>query len=56
VVATIRFDAVPRAQTGLKQVEFALNRPVARHVEQLGRSTLVVGPGARAVWTFAGPA
>jgi hypothetical protein len=53
---TIRFDAVPRAQVGLKQVEFALNRSVPRHEEQLGRSTLVVGPGARAVWTFAGPA
>jgi hypothetical protein len=53
---TIRFDVVPRAQAGLKQVEFALNRPVPRHEEQLGRSTLVVGPGARAVWTFAGRA
>jgi len=50
---TLRFDAVPRAEAGLKQVELSLNRPVARrHVEQIGRSTLVVGPGARAVWTF----
>jgi Family of unknown function (DUF5829) len=49
---TMRFDAVPREQAGMKQVEFSLNRPVRRHVEQLGTSTLVVGPGARAVWTF----
>ena len=49
---TMRFDAVPMGQTGLKRVEFDLNRPVAKHVEQLGTSTLVVGPGKRAVWTF----
>ncbi|BAC74731.1 hypothetical protein AQJ43_19665 [Streptomyces avermitilis] len=50
---TIRFDAVPRDQVGLRQVELSLNRPVEyRHEERLGRSTLVVGPGARAVWTF----
>ncbi len=24
-----------------------------RHVEQIGHSNLVVGPGSRAVWTFA---
>jgi uncharacterized protein DUF5829 len=51
---TIRFDVVPREQAGMKQVEFSLNRAVGyRHVEQLGHSTLVVGPGARATWTFA---
>lgn len=49
---TIRLEVVPRDQAGLQQVEFSLNRPVSRHVEQLGNSTLVVGPGARAVWTF----
>jgi hypothetical protein len=49
---TIRLDAVPLSQVGLRQVEFSLNRPVPRHEEQLGQSTLVVGPGARAVWTF----
>ncbi|MFD4676426.1 DUF5829 family protein [Lentzea sp. NPDC058450] len=49
---TLRFDEVPAARTGLKRVEFELNRPVARHVERLGTSTLVVGPGKRAVWTF----
>jgi uncharacterized protein DUF5829 len=51
---TIRFDVTPRDQVGVKRFEFSLNHPVAyRHVEQLGHSTLVVGPGSRAVWTFA---
>jgi len=50
---TIRFDVTSREDAGLKQVEFSLNQPVGyRHEEHLGRSTLVVGPGARAVWTF----
>jgi hypothetical protein len=50
---TIRLDAVPLDQVGLRQVEFSLNYPPGyRHEEQLGQSTLVVGPGARAVWTF----
>jgi hypothetical protein len=49
---TIRFDVVAMGQTGLKRVEFELNHPVTRHVEQLGTSTLVVGPGRHAVWTF----
>lgn len=52
---TIRFDAVPREQAGLQRVEMSLNRPVKdRHVEQIGHSTLTVGPGSHAVWTFAG--
>jgi hypothetical protein len=51
---TIRFDAVPRADVGLKQVDFELNHPVSRHVEQLGQSTLTVGPGKHASWTFSG--
>ncbi|WP_329413036.1 DUF5829 family protein [Streptomyces sp. NBC_00704] len=50
---TIRLDAVPRAQAGLQRVEMSLNRPVkTRHVERIGHSTLTVGPGAHAVWTF----
>ncbi|MGW6929484.1 DUF5829 family protein [Lentzea sp. NPDC054927] len=49
---TMRFDSVAAGQTGLKRVEFSLNHAVGRHVERLGTSTLVVGPGARAVWTF----
>ncbi|MER8222421.1 DUF5829 family protein [Streptomyces sp. NPDC094143] len=52
---TLRFDAVPLDQVGLKRVEMSLNRPVPdRHVERLGHSDLVVGPGPRAVWTFGG--
>ncbi|MEV8091606.1 DUF5829 family protein [Streptomyces nigra] len=50
---TIRFDAVPRDEAGLRQVTFALNDAVAsRQVERIGRSVLTVGPGPRAVWTF----
>jgi hypothetical protein len=49
---TLYFDAVPLDQIGLRQVEFSLNRFAPRHVEQIGQSTLVVGPGKRAVWTF----
>lgn len=49
---TLRFDKVVMGQTGLKRVEFELNCAVPRHVEKLGGSTLVVGPGKRAVWTF----
>ena len=53
---TIRFDVVPPDKIGLRQVEMSLNRPVGyRHTERIGRSTLVVGPFARAVWTFDSP-
>ncbi|MEE1742456.1 DUF5829 family protein [Streptomyces sp. BE147] len=49
----LRLDPVPREQAGLRQIEMSLNRPVKdRHEERIGRSTLVVGPGSRAVWTF----
>ncbi|MEV5351443.1 DUF5829 family protein [Streptomyces sp. NPDC052693] len=52
---TLRFDAVPLDRVGLQRVEMSLNRPVPdRHVERLGHSELVVGPGPRAVWTFGG--
>ncbi|MEU0781838.1 DUF5829 family protein [Streptomyces sp. NPDC006173] len=51
---SIRFDAVPRDEAGLRRIELSLNRPVkGRHVERIGNSTLVVGPGDHAVWTFA---
>ena len=51
---TIRLDAVPREQAGLQRVDMSLNRPVKdRHVERIGHSTLTVGPGSHAVWTFA---
>lgn len=50
---TLYFDAVPLDQVGLRTIEFSLNRSVHhRDVERIGNSTLVVGPGARAVWTF----
>ncbi|MFF4498548.1 DUF5829 family protein [Streptomyces sp. NPDC001546] len=50
---TIRLDAVARERAGLRQVEMSLNHPAPyRHEERIGHSTLVVGPGARAVWTF----
>lgn len=50
---TIRFDSVPLDQVGLRQVEMSLNHPVPyRHVERIGHSALVVGPGSHAVWTF----
>ncbi|MEV0095411.1 DUF5829 family protein [Streptomyces sp. NPDC050738] len=50
---TIRLDAVPRAEAGLRQIEMSLNHPVrTRHTETLGHSKLVVGPGSHAVWTF----
>jgi hypothetical protein len=51
---TLTFTAVPREHAGVRRIELSLNHPVAyRHVEVLGHSRLVVGPGARAVWTFA---
>ncbi|MGV9880353.1 DUF5829 family protein [Streptomyces sp. NPDC003006] len=52
---TIRLDAVPRDQVGLRQFTFSLNRATkSRHEERLGHSTLTVGPGPRAVWDFEG--
>jgi len=53
---TIRLEP-NTGQAGLRRVDLSLNHPVwYRHVEHLGRSTLVVGPGSRAVWTFSAPA
>ncbi len=50
---TIRLDGVPIDEIGLRSVDFSLKHRVSyRHEEQLGRSTLVVGPGDRATWTF----
>ncbi len=50
---TIRFDPASPGQLGLRQVELSLNRPVEhRQEERIGHSTLVVGPGTHAVWTF----
>ncbi|MEV0151299.1 MULTISPECIES: DUF5829 family protein [unclassified Nonomuraea] len=53
---TIRLDAVDRAQAGLKKVTFSLNKTITYQDEvEIGRSKLLVGPGARAVWTFDAP-
>ncbi|WP_435120577.1 DUF5829 family protein [Amycolatopsis thermoflava] len=50
---TIRLDVVPPAEIGLRSVEFSLSGAVNhRHVERIGDSELVVGPGPRAHWTF----
>lgn len=50
---TLCFEVAPLDQVGLRQVEMSLNRPVAdQHEERIGNSTLVVGPGVSAVWTF----
>lgn len=48
----IRFSLVELPSIGLRELRFSLNGPVERHVERIGRSTLTVGPGAAAVWTF----
>lgn len=50
----LRFEMVPLDRIGLRSIDFSLNYPAARHEERLGRSTLVVGPGSSARWTFAG--
>ncbi|MEG8276839.1 DUF5829 family protein [Streptomyces sp. AHA2] len=49
----LRFDVAPLDRVGLKRIDLSLNRAVPhRHVERIGHSGLVVGPGPRAVWTF----
>jgi hypothetical protein len=38
----------------MRRIEFVLSAPVeGEHVETIGASTLVLGPGARAAWVFA---
>ncbi|MFB4313439.1 DUF5829 family protein [Actinomadura sp. 21ATH] len=50
---TMRLDVVPRDEVGLRRIDMSLNRSLrTRHEERIGRSTLTVGPGPRAVWTF----
>jgi hypothetical protein len=45
------FDAA-----ALRRIEFALDFPATSiHIETLGRSTLTVGPGRRALWDFKAP-
>jgi hypothetical protein len=50
---TVILDSVPLEQAGLRRIVFDLNAPAEdAHVERIGRSTLVAGPGTHAVWTF----
>ena len=50
---TVILDTVAPEQAGWRRIVFALNAPAAEaYVERIGRSTLIVGPGERAVWTF----
>lgn len=49
--ADVRFTMSPE-RSGLREISFLLNRPVPYHTEVIGNSTLIVGPGATAVWTF----
>lgn len=52
---TIRLDPTTGA-AGARRVDMSLNHMVLyRHVEHIGRSTLTVGPGFGAVWTFPAP-
>jgi len=49
----LRFDAVSPAAAGLRRVDMALTGPMpGTHIEKIGNSTLAVGPGPCAVWTF----
>lgn len=47
-----RLEPSTDAEAGWQRIVFALNEPAPRHVEHIGNSTLTVGPGAIAVWTF----
>jgi hypothetical protein len=50
--ADFRFTLTAPDAQGLREVRSALNAPVQRHVEAIGRSTPVIGPDATATWTF----
>lgn len=50
---TVILDTALPEQAGLRRIVFDLNAPANEaHVERIGRSTLIVGPGAHAVWVF----
>lgn len=55
VETSFRFNIVGETAHRLREVRFVLNAPAAHHSEAIGRSTIVTGPGARAVWTFHAP-
>ena len=50
--ADLHFSLTAPAAQGLREVRFALNRPSPPMTEVIGRSVLVVGPGAAATWSF----
>ncbi|MFJ9388439.1 DUF5829 family protein [Nocardioides sp. NPDC101246] len=52
-MTTIRLLPVPAEEAGVRHVIFALNEPAEEpQTETIGNSTLHVGPGAYALWTF----
>ncbi|WP_129837749.1 DUF5829 family protein [Streptomyces sp. RFCAC02] len=55
-VTEVQFDVVPAGEYGLQWIKMALNESQdVMTEERIGNSTLSVGPGARAVWTFEQP-
>lgn len=54
-LTAVRFDAVPLSDIGLRSITMRLNEPLRDcHRERIGQSTLAVGPGPSAEWTFTG--
>ena len=52
-MTTIRLLPVPAPEAGIRHVVFALDEPAEEpRTETIGSSTLHVGPGAYALWTF----
>jgi hypothetical protein len=51
----LHFNMTQPAAQGLRLVRFSLHAPVQPRVERIGRSTLAIGPGAAATWTFPAP-
>ncbi|MEU6136897.1 DUF5829 family protein [Nocardioides sp. NPDC047086] len=52
-MTTIRLLPVPAEEAGVRNIILALNEPAEEpHTETIGNSTLHVGPGAYALWTF----
>lgn len=52
-MTTIRLLPVPAHEAGIRQVIFALNEAAEEpRTETIGNSTLYIGPGAYALWTF----
>ena len=49
---TLRFDTTTRDHTGLKRIDLTLNHPAPPRHLRIGHSTLTIGPGPHATWTF----